>query len=131
MQSIPAEFRDLLDGQVATLATVAANGRPQLTIVWFLAEGDSVRFSLNTTRQKTVNLFNNPSCSVVIVDPASDYRYLELRGTVEIEPDPDYAFADKVGAKYGSDLRVHDQPGDTRAIATLVTDRVRPVDMRS
>jgi PPOX class probable F420-dependent enzyme len=130
MDTIPAEFRDLLDGQFATMATVAANGRPQQSICWFLAEGDSVRFSLNTTRQKTVNLFNNPVCSVVIVDPTSNYRYLELRGTVEIEPDTDYAFADKVGAKYGSDLRGFDQPGDTRATATLVADRVRAVDMR-
>jgi PPOX class probable F420-dependent enzyme len=131
METIPDSFRDLLESQVATLATVGRNGRPQQSIIWFLAEDGTVRLSLNTSRQKSVNLVSNPSCSLLIVDPASSYRYLELRGHVEIEPDTDLAFAKKTGAKYGADLLQYDQPGDTRAIATLVADRVRAVDMRS
>ena len=35
-----------------------------------------------------------------------DGRANGLRGDAEVSPDPDYVFADKVGAKYGSDLRV-------------------------
>jgi PPOX class probable F420-dependent enzyme len=131
METIPDAYRDLLDGQVATLATVGPNGRPQQSIIWFLAEGGTVRLSLNTSRQKTANLVDNPLCSLIIVDPDSSYRYLELRGHAEIEPDRDLAFAAKVGAKYGADLLQYDQPGDTRSIVTLVADRVRAVDMRS
>jgi PPOX class probable F420-dependent enzyme len=131
METIPDAYRDLLDSQVATLATIGPNGRPQQSILWFLAEGGTVRFSLNTNRQKCVNLVSNPLCSLLIVDPDSSYRYLELRGHVELEPDRDLAFAAKVGAKYGSDLVQYDQPGDTRSIVTLVADRVRAVDMRS
>lgn len=129
METIPASFRDLLDAQIATLATVGANGRPQQSIVWFLAEGDRIRISLNTARQKTANLQKNPACSVLITDPANPYRYLEVRGNAELEPDAGYAFADKVGAKYGSDLRQHDQPGETRVVVTLPPERVRAVNM--
>jgi hypothetical protein len=52
MPEIPASHRDLLDGEFATLATIGPDGRPQLSEVWFLAEGDTVALSLNTTRQK-------------------------------------------------------------------------------
>jgi PPOX class probable F420-dependent enzyme len=130
MEPVPASHKDLLDAQVAILATVGANGRPQQSLVWFLAEGDTVRLSVLASRQKTVNLRRQPACSLVIPDPAVPQRYLELRGTAEIEDDQGYAFGDKVGAKYGTDLRTYDAPGDTRVVVTIVTDRVRAVDMR-
>ncbi|HXR22591.1 MAG TPA: PPOX class F420-dependent oxidoreductase, partial [Acidimicrobiales bacterium] len=100
METIPASHRDLLDAQVATLATVGAGGRPQQSILWFLAEGDTVRLSLASSRQKTVNLRRHPSCSLLIPDPAISQRYLEIRGDAKIEADSDYAFAGKLGAKY-------------------------------
>ncbi len=70
------------------------------------------------------NLQANPGCSLLIFDPANPYRYLELRGDAEISPDPDYEFADKVGAKYGSDLRYRDKPGDARVVVTIAPARV-------
>ena len=50
---IPESHRDLLDAPFATLATVDAAGRPQLSQVVFVAEDGLVRISLNTTRAKT------------------------------------------------------------------------------
>ncbi|MGH2473660.1 MAG: pyridoxamine 5'-phosphate oxidase family protein, partial [Candidatus Limnocylindrales bacterium] len=50
---VPESHRDLLDSRFATLATVGPDGRPQVSEVWFLAEDDAVRVSLNVTRQKT------------------------------------------------------------------------------
>ena len=99
MPAIPASHRDLLDGQFATLATVGPDGRPQLSEVWFLADGDQVSISLNDSRQKTKNLQANPAASVFLLDLAVPYRYLEIRGDAEITPDDDYAFADRVGAE--------------------------------
>jgi PPOX class probable F420-dependent enzyme len=130
METIPESHRDLLDAQVATLATVGANGRPQQSLVWFLAEEGTIRFSLASSRQKTVNLQRHPACSLLIVDPEVSQRYLEVRGSAEIEADADYVFAGKVGAKYNADLRQYDAPGETRVVVTLVADRVRAVDMR-
>ena|SRR5579875_41602 len=130
MTDIPDSFRDLLAGDFATLATVGADGRPQVSEVWFLAEGDTVRISLNDSRQKTRNLSRNPACCLFILDLANPYRYLELRGDAEVEPDPDYAFAGQVGAKYGSDLREHDRPGESRVVVTIRPSRVNAVNMR-
>ena len=130
MPAIPPSHRDLLDGQVATLGTIGPDGRPQLSEVWFLADGDTVRLSLNTARQKTKNLQANPTASLFLLDLADPYRYLELRGDAEISPDDDYAFADRVSAKYNSDLRDHDQPGESRVVVTIHPVRVNAVNMR-
>jgi len=124
MTTIPDSHRDLLNAQIAVLGTIGASGRPQLSGVWFLTEGDTVKISLNTTRQKVKNLQANPKASVLIFDEKSPYRYLEIRGDAEVTPDPDYEFADKVGAKYGSDLRTRDQPGDSRVVVTIRPARV-------
>lgn len=129
MTPIPGSHRDLLDQKVAVFATVGLTSRPQLSVVWFLAEGDTVTISLSSDRQKTANLQRNPACSLLILDPGNDQRYLELRGVAEVTPDPDYEFAAKVGAKYGADLRSYDKPGDTRVKVTILPDRVRAVDM--
>jgi PPOX class probable F420-dependent enzyme len=121
---IPASHADLLNAQVGVLGTIGASGRPQLSAVWFLAEGGTVKFSLNSARQKTKNLRANPKASFLITDPANPYKYVELRGDVEITPDDDYKVADQVGAKYGANLRDRDQPGDTRVVVTLTPARV-------
>jgi PPOX class probable F420-dependent enzyme len=128
--AIPENYRDLLSAEVATLSTIGPDGRPQSSEVWFLAEGDTVSISLNSGRQKMKNLLARPAASLLILDLGMPYRYLEVRGDAEISPDPDYVFADKVGAKYGSDLRAHDQPGQTRYVVTIRPTRVNAVNMR-
>ena len=125
MTTIPDSHRDLLGAQVATLATVGGDGLPQLSEVWFVAEDDTVRLSLNTSRQKVRNLQRRPGCGLLILDLANPYRYLEIRGEAQIEPDPDYSFADKLGAKYRADLRARDNPGESRVVVTIRPHRVR------
>ncbi|HEY6875235.1 MAG TPA: PPOX class F420-dependent oxidoreductase [Candidatus Dormibacteraeota bacterium] len=124
-ETIPASHRDLLASKVAMLATIGPSGRPQLTALWFLAEGDQVKISLNTSRQKFKNLQARPAVSFMLMDHANPSRYVEMRGIADVQPDADYAFADKVGAKYGVDLRTRDKPGDGRVIVTIRPDRVR------
>jgi PPOX class probable F420-dependent enzyme len=124
MTSIPDTHRDLLDAQVATLATIGSDGRPQQTALWFLAEGDVILMSLNNTRQKVKNLQHNPACSLLILDPGNPYRYLEVRGDAVLEPDPDNTFAARLGAKYGSDVTDNDGPGESRLIVTLRPSRI-------
>jgi PPOX class probable F420-dependent enzyme len=130
MPIIPASHRDLLEASVATFATVGLDGYPQLSEVWFLAEDDTIRLSLNDSRQKTKNIVRHPVCTLFILDVANPARYLELRADALVEPDDDYRFADKVGAKYGgSDLRAHDGPGQSRVVVTLHPHKVNAVDM--
>jgi PPOX class probable F420-dependent enzyme len=128
--TIPASHRDLLDGQFATLATIGAAGRPQLTEVWFLAEDGWPVLSLNSSRQKVKNLQANPACTLFLLDLASPYRYLEIRGDADIAVDDDDAFADRVDAKYKANHRDHDGPGDRRLIVTIRPATVNAVDMR-
>ena len=56
---------------------------------------------------------------------------MEVRGNARIEPDDDYAFARKVGAKYGgADLSEHDGPGERRVVVTIEPVNIFPVNMR-
>jgi PPOX class probable F420-dependent enzyme len=126
----PDSHRDLLDARFATLATLGKDGGPQLTEIWFLFEDGEVKISLNDSRLKTKNLVARPLCSLFILDLANPFRYLDVRGTARIEPDSDYAFADRVGAKYdGADLREHDGQGEQRVVVTIDPSNVFAVDM--
>ena len=130
MATFPDSHRDLLDAPVATLSTNGQDGHPQVTALWFLFDDGEIKLSLNDSRQKVKNLQRDPRCPLFILDPTTDYRYLELRADARIEPDSDYVFADKVGKKYDSDLRVHDKPGQSRVVVTLEPARVNAIDMR-
>ncbi len=129
MTDFPETHRDLLDGQFASLATIGGNGFPQMTEIWFLHDEGELKLSLNTARLKTRNLQRDPKCSLMLLDVANPYRYLEVRGNARVEPDDDYAFARRLGAKYDADLSVHDQPGETRVVITIEPVNVYPVDM--
>lgn len=129
MTAFPQSHADLLEVQVATLGTIDREERPQLTVVWFLHDEGELKVSLNEARAKTRYLRERPQCSLLILDLQNPYRYLEVRGRARMEPDPDLAFADKVGAKYGADLRQIDQPGETRVVVTIEPETIKAVDM--
>ena len=130
MTDFPDSHRDLLDAQVATLATIGGNGFPQLTEVWFLYDDGELKTSLNSSRLKTRNLRKRPQCSLFLLDLQNPYRYLEVRGNAKLESDDDYEFARKLGAKYGgADLSEHDKPGESRVVVTIEPANVYAVDM--
>ena len=83
----PLSHRDLLEAKVASLATLRADGFPQLTEVWFLHHDGELRLSLNDSRLKTRNLIARPQCSLLLLDIANPDRYLEVRALAHAEPD--------------------------------------------
>jgi PPOX class probable F420-dependent enzyme len=119
----------LLDAPVATLGTIDPEGRPQLTEIWFLHEDGELKLWLNDGRAKTRNLRERPVCSLLILDLQNPRRYLEVRGRARLTPDPDYAYAPKLGAKYGMDLSQIDEPGESRVVVTIEPEKVYAVDM--
>ena len=130
MTDIPASHRNLLDASVATIGTIGSDGRPHLSAVWFLYEDDRFRISLHESRQKTKNLRRNPAVSLFILDLQNTLRYLEVRGDAELAPDDDYAFARRVGAKYGgADLRQMDGDDQRRLVVTIEPTKVVAVDL--
>jgi PPOX class probable F420-dependent enzyme len=129
MTTFPESHRDLLDAQVATLATIGDSGFPQQSEVWFVLDEGELKLSLNTSRVKTRNLEKRSECGLLILDLENPYRYLEIRGHARLEPDDDGAFARKVGEKYKADLSEHDGPGESRVVVTIEPVRIRAVDM--
>jgi PPOX class probable F420-dependent enzyme len=128
--SVPSTHTDLLDASVATIATVGPDGRPQVSAVWFLTEDGVVKVSLNVARQKTKNLAANPAVTVFILDPANPARYVEIRGDATLDPDDDYAFASRLGGKYGgADLRAMDGPDGRRVVVTVDPVRINAIDL--
>jgi len=82
---IPDGYKDLIEGPVcATVTTVFDDGQPQASVIWTKLEGDTIQFSVTTTRQKTKNMQKNPKVSVLAIDPQNPYRYIEVRGDVSI-----------------------------------------------
>ena len=121
MVNVPETHRDLLEADVAMLATFGHDGYPQITALWFLLDDDGlIKMSLNTSRQKVKNLQVNPKCSFFVLDTTNPYRTLEIRARAKITPDQDHVFAKKLGAKYGStEFIAHDRPGEARVVVTL------------
>ena len=130
VDAIPDTHRDLLDADVAALSTIGDDGFPQVTMVWFLLDDGDIKLSLNSARTKTKNLRKRQEGALLVVDLENPYRYLEIRARARVDPDDDYAFADAVGRKYGTDLRTRDQPGEGRVVVTLDPVRVWAVKLR-
>jgi PPOX class probable F420-dependent enzyme len=119
MTFVPKTHQDLLNANVAMLATIGQDGYPQVTALWFLFDDDgTIKLSLNTTRRKVKNLQTHPECTFFVLDTTNPHRTLEVRARALIAPDQDYVFAKKLGAKYGGWIP-HDRPGESRVVVSL------------
>ena len=121
---IPTDLAPLLESTaVAFVSTIGPKGEPQTTPIWFVWKDGAVRFSLVDGRQKLRNLRRDPRASVVIVDPAEP-TYLELRGRVHLDADPQTTLEREVAIKYrGAHVDV-EPPGTMRFAASLDVDRI-------
>jgi PPOX class probable F420-dependent enzyme len=82
---IPESHRDLLDGPIiAALATLMPDGQPQVTPVWCSYDGTYVIVNATADRQKHKNMVERPRVTLMVVDPQNQFRYLEIRGVVEV-----------------------------------------------
>jgi len=121
----PDSHRDLLAAPgVAILTTNGADGYPQSTAIWYLADEDVVRISLHTGRQKYRNLRRDPHTTLFFLDPTNPYRTLEVRGDVNLEDDADRSFVERVIRHYGQDPATFAAPLDNRVIVTLTPRHV-------
>lgn len=82
---IPDAYRDLIDGPVVVaFTTVSSSNQPQTLPVWCSYDGEYVLINSARGRQKDRNIVNNPFVTVLAVDPTNPYRYMEIRGAVEV-----------------------------------------------
>jgi PPOX class probable F420-dependent enzyme len=117
---LPASHADLLERPLfGHLATVAPDGSPHSSVMWFAWDGEVLRFTHTSTRQKFRNLQHEPRAALSVHDPENPYRSLEVRGVVESTvPDDDVAsFYKELQTRYGKDFKVTDAA--TRVILTV------------
>jgi PPOX class probable F420-dependent enzyme len=124
--SIPSDLRDLVDRPLfAALGTVRPDNTVQVNPMWFDYDGEHIRFTHTTYRQKFRNLQRNPSMSLLIVDPADAERYVELRGELaKIEQDPEGVFFVHLGRRYGNADQQPPPDAADRVILHMRVDRV-------
>jgi len=117
---LPASHADLLERPLfGHLATVAPDGSPHSSVMWFAWDGDVLRFTHTSTRQKFRNLQHEPRVALSIHDPENPYRSLEVRGVVEstVADDDVASFYKELQTRYGQDYEITDAA--TRVILTV------------
>jgi PPOX class probable F420-dependent enzyme len=127
MAAIPQGFRDLLESKkaFAHIATVGADGAPQVTPVWIDFDGSSIRFNTARGRVKDKNLQRNPRVAISIQDPENPYRYLQIRGRVtEMTEKGADDHIDSLAKKYlGKDKYPGRKPGEVRVTVKVAPEK--------
>ncbi len=102
---IPEQYHDLLHSKaLAHLATIMADGSPQVTPVWFDYDGEHIRINSAVGRLKDRNIRRNPQVALSIVEPHAPERALVVRGVVsEITTDGALAHIDTLARRYRGD----------------------------
>jgi PPOX class probable F420-dependent enzyme len=120
MAVIPDNYLDLFQQKkaFANLATVMADGSPQVTPVWFdLADG-VIRVNTAKGRVKSRTLRPGAPVALAIMDPDNAYRYVQIRGRVKSAKEQGAdAHIDSLAKKYlGKDTYPFRQPGEVRVM---------------
>lgn len=123
---IPENYKDLFEKKAfANLATVNADGTPQVTPVWVDYDGDYILVNSARGRRKDKNMERNRAVALSIQDPDNPYRYLEVRGSVaEITEENADKHIDKMAKKYiGQDKYPWSKPDEVRVIYKIKPER--------
>ena len=92
--ALTAEQRRFLGARrFAVLGTINPSGSPQLTVMWYLLDGDEIVFNTAAGRHKEANLSRDARVSLLVVDE-SGYKYIRIDGSVRIITDRDTTQSD-------------------------------------
>jgi PPOX class probable F420-dependent enzyme len=119
------------DRKHGVLATIRANGRPQLSNIMFVSgDGDSLVISVTDDRAKTANLRRDPRASLYVVGDTF-WQYVVIEAMAELSPvatDPHDATVDTLVAYYRAGQGEHPDWEDYRA--AMVSDRRLVITLR-
>ena len=127
MAGIPDKYKDLFQKKAfAHLATVGADGSPQVTPVWVDFDGTHIRFNTAKGRVKDKNLRRNPKVALSIQDPDNPYRYMQVRGRVaEITEQGADAHLDALAKKYiNQDKYPWRRPDEVRVTYKILPEKI-------
>jgi len=120
MAVIPENYLDLLQQKkaFANLATVMADGSPQVTPVWFDYQDGLIRVNTAKGRVKAHTLRPGATVALSIMDPDNPYRYVQVRGRVGRGSEADAnAHIDRLAKKYlDKDKYPFARPGEVRVM---------------
>lgn len=125
IDQVPAELVDLLTGStLAHVTVVTPKGTLISHIMWVDYEDGRVLTSSRVGSAKGKALRADPRVSVSVVDAANPWRWVSVSGrVVEIVPDTDLAFIDKMSHRYtGRDYMMRDM---AREVFVIEPERVR------
>jgi PPOX class probable F420-dependent enzyme len=83
--NFPEKYLDLLEDETkayAYLATLMADGTPQVTPVWFNTDNNYILVNTAVGRVKDRNMKARPHIALCIADPKNPYRYVQIRGKI-------------------------------------------------
>ena len=100
--AVPDRYRDILESTtLGHLATIDANGRPQVNPVWFIWDGTHVLLSVKAETSKYRNMRDNPNVAMSFLDLMRSERYVEIRGAViELELFDNLTWVNELARKY-------------------------------
>ncbi|MCC6167657.1 MAG: PPOX class F420-dependent oxidoreductase [Caldilineaceae bacterium] len=103
MARIPDSHADILRKKsFAHVATVGADGTPQVTPVWVDYDGEYILINSAKGRKKDRNMRARPDVALSVLDPDNPYRYLGVQGKIaEITEEGGAAHIHKLSRKYG------------------------------
>ncbi len=125
---IPADYMDLIERPiVVSLATVNADGQPQVTPVWIDYDGEYLRVNSADGRRKVANMEARPQVTVLWIDPENPYRWMEVRGTViSISAEGGVEHINALSAKYRNQPDYYASMPESRGKETRIIFRIRP-----
>ncbi len=109
----PRARRFLAAPRVAVISVLNPDGSPLQAVLWSGVIEDAVVFNSRVGRQWPTNLTRDPRVSLTVAD---GYHYVELRGEVEIDPDPER------GLRVITDLAHRYYPDDEAAAAEDIAE---------
>jgi PPOX class probable F420-dependent enzyme len=127
-KQIPQSHMDLLERPVVvSLATVNANGQPQVTPVWIDFEDDYVRVNSARGRKKVENMETRPQVTVLAIDPENPYRWMEIQGRIEEETEEGAIdHINKLSGKYRGTTDYYSRNPQMRGKETRLIFKIRP-----
>jgi PPOX class probable F420-dependent enzyme len=134
MTTIPAIAQAVLGSDaVAHVWTQNADGTPQVSVVWVIAQGDEILFGTDARSQKAKNLARNDRIILSIEDVERNergyQRHLVIHGRARIEPRPDPDLMDRIALAY-TGLRRHPlalRDSDTCVVVRVDVERMSGV----
>lgn len=126
---LPDDLVDLLRRpSTCYLATLMADGSPQVTQTWVDTDGEHVIINSVQTHLKVRNIARDPRVAVAVSDPNNPSSYRQVRGRViDVTTEGGATHIEVLSQKYrGVPYPWHLNPGQVRVILTIEAEHVSP-----